>query len=65
MMKVLGKDGKFVSIFKERPFGVVNLSTFKMTTYFILPYFWGADEIFWSPCWVSVSATKLETDFLP
>ena len=24
MIKVLEKDGKFVSIFKERPFGVVN-----------------------------------------
>ena len=24
MIRVLEKDGKFVSIFKERPFGVVN-----------------------------------------
>ena len=31
MIKVLGKDGKFLSIFKERLFGVVNRT-------FILPY---------------------------
>ena len=24
MITVLGKDGKFLSVFKERPFGVVN-----------------------------------------
>ena len=49
MIKVLEKDGKFVCIFKERPFGVVNRFTFEMTTFLFFRTFETRMKFFKAP----------------